>query len=124
MSKISLVGRPEFTSLLVPMMYNYSCFKIKAKTMGIPSPRQIVTIWLQEVKSTYHKWRVPQNIWWALPLTFHIELGLDHSKVWYVNGQATKPTDLPFYPTIDEIFNELAKQSNTLYPIPPEAIKK
>ena len=62
MSKISPVGQPEFTSLSTPTMYKYSCFKIISKVLGIPSPKQIFTMWLQEVKSTYNKWRVPQNI--------------------------------------------------------------
>ena len=59
MTKISLVGRLEFTSLSAPTMYNYSCSKIRSKVLGIPSPKQIFTMWLQEVKSACHKWRVP-----------------------------------------------------------------
>lgn len=62
MSKISPVGRPEFTILSTPTMYNYSCFKIRSKVLGIPSPKQIFTMWLQEVKSSCHKWRVLYNI--------------------------------------------------------------
>ena len=76
--------------------------------MGIPSSKQIFSIWLQEVKSTCHKWRVPQNIRRALPPTCHIELGLDHTKIWYVDKEAVESTDLPSYLTVDEIFNELA----------------
>lgn len=108
MSKISPVGQPEFTSFLDPMMYNYSCLKIRAKVMGIPSPKHIFTMWLQEVKLACHKWRVPQDIHRELPLTYHIELGLDHTKLWYVDDQVAELTDLPFYQTVDEIFNELA----------------
>ena len=124
MSKIFLVGQPEFTSLSTPTMYNYSFFKIKETILGILRPKQIFTMWLQEVISPCHKWRVPQNIQRALPPTCHIELGLDHTKIWYVDGQAAEPTDLPFYPTVDEIFNELPRQSNTIYPIPHEAREK
>ena len=69
-------------------------------------------------------WRVPQNIRRALPSTCHIELGLDHTKLWYVDRQVAKLADLPFYRMVDAIFNELAWQSNTLYPIPPEAREK
>jgi hypothetical protein len=43
------------------------------------------------------------------PPTYHIELGLDHTKLWYVDDQAVELTELPFYPTIDEIFGELAR---------------
>ena len=62
MSKIPPLDRPEFTSLSVPTMYNYSCFKIREKILGIPNPKQIFKMWLQEVKSACHKWRLPQNI--------------------------------------------------------------
>ena len=81
MLKISLVEQPKFTSLSMSTMYNYSCFKVKAKFTGIPSPKYIFTLWLQEVKLACHKWRVPQNFHWELPLTYHIELGLDHTKL-------------------------------------------
>jgi hypothetical protein len=57
-------------------------------------------------------------------LTCHIKLRLEHTKLLYVDGQATKLNDLPFYHTVNEIFNELSRQSNTLYPIPPEAREK
>ena len=81
-------------------------------------------MWLQEVKLACHKWRVPQNIRWELPSTYHIEFGLDHTKLWYVDGQEAKPTNLPFYPMVDEIFSEMARQSNTINPVPPEAREK
>ena len=109
MSKISPIDRLEFTTLSSPSMYNYACFKIRAKNLAIPNPKHIFTMWLQEVKSACHKWRVPQNIHWALPPTFHIELGLDHTKLWYVDDQATEPTELSSYPTVNEMFGELTR---------------
>ena len=109
MSKISDVGWPEFTKLLGPSMYNYACFKVKEKSMGDPNPKQIFTMWLQQVKSACYKWRVPQNIRWALLVTCHIELALGHTKLWYVKDQAAKLTELPFYPSVNEIFRELSR---------------
>ena len=88
--------------------------------MGDPNPKKIFTMWLQQVKSTCHKWRVPQNIRRALPPTCHIELGIDHTKLWYVNDQAAEPTELPFYPTVDEIFGALTRQYSTITLVPPE----
>jgi hypothetical protein len=67
MSKISPIDRPEFTSLSSPSMYNYACFKIREKSLAIPNPKHIFTMWLQEVKLARHKWRVPQNIHWETP---------------------------------------------------------
>lgn len=46
MTKISLVGQPKLTSLSTQAMYNYAYFKIRSKVMGIPSPKQILTIWI------------------------------------------------------------------------------
>ena len=88
-------------------MYNYTCFKIKSKVKGDPSPKEIFVMWLQQFKSTFHKWRVPQNIRRALPLTCHIELGLDYTKLWYVDGHEAKLVDLPYYPMVEQIFREL-----------------
>ena len=118
MSKISPIGRPEFTNLSGPSMYNYTCFKINSKIKGDPSPKEIFSMWLLQVKSAYHKWRVPQNIRWALPPTCHIELGLDYTKLWYVDGQATKSVNLPYFPSVEQIFGELSQQSKTITPIP------
>ena len=81
MSRMSPINRLEFTNLLGPSMYNYTCFRIKTKVKGEPSPKEIFAMWLQQIKSAFHKWRVPQNIHRALPPTCHIELGLDYTKL-------------------------------------------
>ena len=87
-SRMSPVGRPKFTNLSGPSMYNYTCFKIKTKVKGDPSQKEMFAMWLQQIKLACHKWCVPQDIHRALPSTFHIELGLDYTKLWYVDGQA------------------------------------
>ena len=69
-------------------MYSYTCFKIKSKIKGDPNPKEIFSMWILQVKSACHKWRVPQNIHRALPLTCHIEVGLDYTKVWYADDEA------------------------------------
>ena len=99
-------------------MYNYTCFKIKSIIKGDPSVKEIFSMCLLQVKSACHKWRVPQNIHRALPLTCHIELGLDHTKLWYVDGQGAELVDLPYYPMVEHIFRELTQQSKTVTPIP------
>ena len=66
-------------------MYNYTCFKIKSKIKGDPSPKDIFSMWLLQVKSACHKWRVSQKIRRALPSTCHINLGLDYTKLWYAD---------------------------------------
>lgn len=124
MTNISPVGWPKFTSLSTPTMYNYSCFKIRSKVLGVPSPKKILILWLQVIKSVFHKWRVPQNIRWALPPTCHIELGPDHTKLWYVDGKAADLVNLLFYLMVEELFNEYTRQSKMVHPIPAEAKAK
>lgn len=41
--------------------------------------------------------------------------------MWYVNGHAAELVKLPYYPTVEQIFGELTRQSRTITPIPPEA---
>ena len=118
MSKISPIGGPEFINLSGLSMYNYTCFKIKSKIKGDPSPKEIFSMWLLQVMPAYHKWRVPQNIHWALPPTCHIELGLDYTKLWYTDDQAAGSIDLPYYPSVEQIFVELSRQYRTITPIP------
>ena len=98
-------------------MYNYPCFKIKSKIKGDPSPKEIFSMWLLQDKSACHKWRVSQNIRQALPPTCHIELGLNHTKIWYVDDQGVEPVDLPYYLSVKHIFGELIWQSKTITPI-------
>ena len=102
-------------------MHNYSCLKIKAKVKGEPSPKEMFSMCLQQIKSACHKWKAPQNIHQALPPLCHIELGLDYTKLWYVDGHAAELVELPYYPMVDQIFGELTQQSNTIMPIPTEA---
>ena len=109
MSRMSPIGRPKFTNLSGPSMYNYRCFKIKTKVKGEPSPKEIFAMCLQEIKLACHKWRAPQNIRRALPLTCHIELGLDYTKLWYADDQATEPVELPYYLMIEQIFGEMTR---------------
>ena len=75
-------------------------------------------MWLLQVKSACHKWRDSQKIRRALPPTCHIKLGLDYTKLWYADGQATEPVDLPYYPFVEQIFAELSRQYRTITPIP------
>ena len=48
-----------------------------------------------------------------MPPTTHIQLELDHIVVWYMQGAAVKDKHLDYYPTNEEIFKELSRQSNT-----------
>ena len=44
-----------------------------------------------------------------------------HTAVWYMQGAKAKAKPLDYYPTVEEIFQELAQQSNTKLSIPAKA---
>ena len=60
---------------------------------------------------------MPQNIRRNLPADSHIQLELDHTSVWYMQGQDPKAQDLDYYPTVEQIFRELTRQAGTKVPI-------
>ena len=43
----------------------------------------------------------------------HIQLELDHTAVWYMQGAKEKAKTLDYYLTVEEIFHELARQCGT-----------
>ena len=77
--------------------------------------------WLQQLKVQTTRWRVPQNIRRSLPKTAHIQLELDHTSVWYMQGAKAKPKTLNYYTIVEEIYHELARQSGTKLSIPAKA---
>ena len=79
--------------------------------------------WFQNLKFKTARWRVSQNIRWCLPLIAHIHLELDHTLVWYLQGDGGKVEPLKFYTLVEYIFVELTQQSNTKLYIPPIANK-
>lgn len=62
----------------------------------------------------------PSNICHVLPPIAQIELGLDYTKVWYANEQATKLAKLDYIPMVVNIFNELTRQANMAFHILPK----
>lgn len=51
----------------------------------------------------------------------HLELGLDYTKVWYSHGAGGEPEELDYYPSADQIFMNLSRQTNTEYRVPESA---
>ena len=54
------------------------------------------------------RWRVPQNIRRNLLVKYHIQLELNHTLVWYMQGEDPKAKALDYYPSVDQIFRELS----------------
>ena len=55
------------------------------------------------------------------PPTTHIQLEFDHTVVWHKKGLTAKEKTLDYYPTVEEIFTEMATQSKTGITIPGAA---
>ena len=53
-----------------------------------------------------------------MPPIAHIQLELDHTAIWHKQRSTAKEKPLDYYPTIEEIFIELARQTKTNIPIP------
>ena len=64
--------------------------------------------WFQNLKLQTTRWRVPQNIQRSLLKIAHIQLKLDYTIFWYMQGEKSIAKPLDYYPTVKEIFNELA----------------
>ena len=64
---------------------------------------------------------VPQNIRRSLPKKSHIQLELDHTTVWYMQGAKSNANALDYYPSTEQIFQELSRQAGTKVPIPAKA---
>ena len=77
--------------------------------------------WFQNLKIQTIRWRVPHNIRISLPKIAHIKLELDHTAVWYMQGEKATAKTLDYYPTVEEIFCKLARQSGTKLSIPTKA---
>ena len=63
--------------------------------------------WFQQLKLRTTRWWVPHNIRRNLPVKSHIQLELDHTAVWYMQGEDPKAATLDYYPTTKQIFWEL-----------------
>ena len=81
----------------------------------------LLEILLQQLKVHMTRWRVPQNIRRSLPKKAHIQLELDHTAVWYMQGAKANARTLDYYTIIEEIFQELSRQAGTKVPIPARA---
>ena len=62
-----------------------------------------------------------ENIQRNLPTNSHIQLELDHTSVWYMQGDNSNAKALDYYPSVDQIFWELSQQAKTKIPVPTVA---
>ena len=89
-------------------MWRFNPFSQSGTLKEVENGKVMLGNWFQNLKIQTTRWRVPQNIRISLLKIAHIQLELDHTVVWYmhVEKETTKPLD--YYPTVEEIFRELA----------------
>ena len=102
-------------------MWRFKPFSQNGTLKELENGKVMMENWFLTLKVYTTRWRVPQNIQRSLPKTSHIQLNLNHTTVWYMHGAKAKAKPLDYYPSVDEIFQELARKSNTSLSIPARA---
>ena len=67
-------------------MSRFKPFSQKGTLKELEYGKVLLENWLQQLKVYMTRWRVPQNIRRSIPTKSHIQLELDHTSVWYMQG--------------------------------------
>ena len=102
-------GSPVFHEPSRFNMYRFKPFSQKGTLHELEQGKVFLENWFQQLKVHTTRWRVPQNIQQNLPANSHIQLELDHTLVWYMQGEDPKAKALDYYPSVDQIFRELSR---------------
>jgi len=94
-------GNPIFQELTRFHMWRFKPFSQKGTLKELEDIKVLLENWLQQLKVHMTRWRVPQNIRWSLPTKSHIQLKLDHTSVWYMQGADSNAKSLNYYPSVD-----------------------
>ena len=98
-------------------MYRFKLFSQKGTPHEPGQGKAFLENWFQQLKVSTTRWRVPQNIRRNLPANSHIQLELDHTSVWYMQGTESNAKALDYYPSVDQIFRELSRQAKIKIPV-------
>ena len=82
-------------------MWRAKPFSQKGTLKELEDGKVLLEKWLQQLKVRTTRWRVPQNIRWSLPTKSHIQLELNHTSVWYMQGTDSNAKALDYYPLAD-----------------------
>lgn len=115
--KFSWSGTKPWASSHTPTMWNFQFVSSRWEGNNEDTRQQIFEDWVEMIKSTANRWRVPQHVRRTLPPHAHIRLGLDFTKLWYAQGAGREAKELDYCSSVEEIFEKLRRQSNTAYTI-------
>ena len=104
MYHICLEGIPIFWEPTKFHMNRFKPFSLKGTPCELAQGKIFLENWFQQLKLHTTRWWVPQNIRRNLPAKSHIQLEIDHTAVWYMQGEHPKATALDYYPTTEQIF--------------------
>ena len=90
-------------------MWRFKPFAQTGTLKELENGKVLLENWFQQLKTQTTRWKVPQNIRRSMPKTTHIQLELDHTEVWYMQGAKAKAKTLDYYPIVEEIFWELSR---------------
>ena len=114
-------GNPIFQEPTRFHMWRFKPFSRRETLQELENGKVLLENCLQQLKVRMTRWRVPQNIRRNLPVKSHIQLELDHTSVWYMQRDDSNIESLDYYPSIDQIFQELSRQAKTKIPVPVTA---
>ena len=112
------VGDKQFQEPTRFLMWRFKPFTQTGTMKELENGKVMLQNWFQQLKIQMTRWKVPQNIRRSMPKNDHIQLELDHTAMWYMQGAKTKARTLDYYPTVEDIFWELAQQVGTKLSIP------
>ena len=79
-------------------MWKFKAFSQKGTLYELEHGKVLLENWFQQLKVHMTRWRVPQNIRQNLPVNSHIQLELDHTSMWYMQGDDSDAKALDYYP--------------------------
>ena len=82
-------------------MWRFKPFSQNGTMKELAKGKVLLENWLQQLKVHMTRSRVPQNIRRSLPKKAHIQLELDHTTVWYMQGTKPNAKSLDYYPTVE-----------------------
>ena len=82
-------------------MWRFKPFSQKGTLKELEDKKVLLENWLQQLKIRTTRWRVHYNIQRNLPKKSHIQLEIDHSSVWYMQGAKSNAKALDYYPSVE-----------------------
>jgi len=108
MTNVTPVGEAEFTATEHAFMFNFRSFSMNNPNQLIERTKMLFEQWFQNLKLKCGRWRVAQNVRRSLPGSAHVDLQLDHTRIWSGVDGAGDADDLDYIPSVADIYAKLS----------------